>query len=134
MKKWTALLLALALGCGLYGADYYRATETLQGSSGPVTVELTRGRAVFRPEEPEAGLIFYPGGKVEFTAYAPLMKKLAEENVLCTAENADESGSAGCGCGERDPGRISGCSQVVSGRTAAWRHPMQENRRRPMTV
>ena len=35
------------------------------------------------PEKPEAGLIFYPGGKVEFTAYAPLMAALAEENILC---------------------------------------------------
>ena len=31
----------------------------------------------------EAGLIFYPGGKVEFTAYAPLMRACAERGILC---------------------------------------------------
>ena len=31
----------------------------------------------------EHGLIFYPGGKVEHTAYEPLMKELASEGILC---------------------------------------------------
>ena len=30
-----------------------------------------------------AGFIFYPGGKVETQAYAPLMKELAKQGVLC---------------------------------------------------
>jgi pimeloyl-ACP methyl ester carboxylesterase len=46
-------------------------------------VEEGENRMVFAPENPVAGLIFYPGGKVEFTAYAPLMAKLAEQNILC---------------------------------------------------
>ena len=40
---------------------------------------------VFAPDQPEAGLIFYPGGKVEYTAYAPLLRMLAEEGILCVA-------------------------------------------------
>lgn len=90
MKIWkrrilvlAAVVLALALACGFYAADYYRAEETAVAGSEAVSVEITQDRAVFTPERPEAGLIFYPGGKVEFTAYAPLMAKLAEENVLC---------------------------------------------------
>lgn len=90
MKKWkkTALVLivltvALVLACGIYAGDYYRAEETAVAVSEDIAVEITEDRAVFAPEEAEAGLIFYPGGKVEFTAYAPLMAKLAEENVLC---------------------------------------------------
>lgn len=31
----------------------------------------------------DKGLIFYPGGKVEYTAYEPLMKKLASKGILC---------------------------------------------------
>jgi hypothetical protein len=38
---------------------------------------------VFTPvEETETGLIFYPGGLVEPTAYAPILHKIAEEGVL----------------------------------------------------
>jgi hypothetical protein len=28
-------------------------------------------------------LIFYPGGKVQYEVYAPLMEKLAENGILC---------------------------------------------------
>ena len=45
--------------------------------------ELRDGVTVFVPEEPAAGLIFYPGGKVEHTAYAPLLRACAERGVLC---------------------------------------------------
>ena len=40
---------------------------------------------VIRPEgrDPVAGLIFYPGGKVEHAAYTPLMEMLASEGILC---------------------------------------------------
>ena len=38
---------------------------------------------VFLPEDPKRGLIFYPGGKVEETAYAPLMREAAENGTLC---------------------------------------------------
>jgi hypothetical protein len=38
---------------------------------------------VFTPkEQAETGLIFYPGGLVEPTAYAPILRKIAEEGVL----------------------------------------------------
>ena len=93
MKKRTkgllvlsVLLLALALAAGIYAGDYYRADAAALkalDSTDDVNVECTAEQVVFRPREPEAGLIFYPGGKVEFTAYAPLMQALARENVLC---------------------------------------------------
>lgn len=38
---------------------------------------------MFLSGEPTAGFIFYPGGKVEHTAYAPLMKRLSDAGVLC---------------------------------------------------
>jgi len=79
----AAAVLALVLGCGCYVNDYYRAEITAMEVPPHVSVETADDRMVFLPEEPEAGLIFYPGGKVEFTAYAPLMAKLAEENILC---------------------------------------------------
>ena len=48
-----------------------------------MTVTEQDGNWVFVPESPTAGLIFYPGGKVENTAYAPLLHDLAEDGILC---------------------------------------------------
>lgn len=82
----AALVLALVIGCVAYVSDYYRAdaaaVAALAGSPA-VTVRQEDGMVVFAPEEPVAGLIFYPGGKVEYTAYAPLMLALAEQDILC---------------------------------------------------
>lgn len=88
MKKFVALLLAavvlaLVLGCCIYVGDYYRAEEVVMTMPASVSVEAMDDRSVFAPEKPVAGLIFYPGGKVEYTAYAPLMAKLAQQNILC---------------------------------------------------
>lgn len=82
----AALLLALILAVGIYAGDYYHAESAALDaleSTETVTVTLSSDQAVFQPREPKAGLIFYPGGKVEFTAYAPLMQALAREDVLC---------------------------------------------------
>ncbi len=79
----AVVVLALVLGCGIYVGDYYRAADDAVAVSSEITLEIGEDRAVFAPEAPAAGLIFYPGGKVEFTAYAPLMAKLAEQNILC---------------------------------------------------
>lgn len=81
-----ALVLLAVLGVRLYAADYYHADETAAAaliSNENVSVELWENAAVFRPEAPVAGFIFYPGGKVEFTAYAPLLLALAENGILC---------------------------------------------------
>lgn len=92
MKKYwkaavaIALVLALGFGCGIYLGDYYEADATaLAALNGSDNVQVTQAEdmVVFSPEEPNAGLIFYPGGKVEYTAYAPLMQALAEQDVLC---------------------------------------------------
>jgi hypothetical protein len=48
------------------------------------SVTITQDKwIVFTPGgETETGLIFYPGGLVEPTAYAPILRKIAEEGVL----------------------------------------------------
>lgn len=65
------ILAVLLAAFGIYINDYYHAdaaaTEALQ-SDGAVTVMQTDSDTlVFSPKEPTAGLIFYPGGKVEYT-------------------------------------------------------------------
>jgi len=81
-----ALLVVLAVSAVVYAGDYYRADAAAvaaMAGSDTVTVEQTGNLTVFLPETAEAGFIFYPGGKVEHTAYAPLLLELAEENILC---------------------------------------------------
>ena len=89
-KKILLSLITLTAVCiavlYIYSSDYYHADETAyiatEGTA-KVSVEITDNMAIFRPENAEAGFIFYPGGKVEYTAYAPLMHKLAENNIAC---------------------------------------------------
>ena len=85
---WAAVaaLVLIVAGAWFYVNDYYHAEESALAALAPVegvSVIQESDRVVFQPEMPKAGLIFYPGGKVEFTAYAPLMQTLAKEGVLC---------------------------------------------------
>lgn len=82
------LILALLLGiCGGYLASYYPADETaIAAFSAPLPVEehrLENGNLTFGTGQEEYGLIFYPGGKVDPEAYAPLMRELAAKGVFC---------------------------------------------------
>ena len=52
-------------------------------SAADVVVKQDGNTVAFIPDEAKAGFIFYPGGKVEHTAYAPLMRGLADRGVLC---------------------------------------------------
>lgn len=96
MRKHRKLLAALLIvagtvtlcigGVALYASGYYPADDAALAalaSTGSVTVLETADGLVFLPDEPVAGFIFYPGGLVDHVAYAPLMRALAEEGVLC---------------------------------------------------
>lgn len=78
---------ALICACAIYVCDHYRAdSERIDAYISCRTVEAdmsTEGIITFKPEDASVGLIFYPGGKVEYTAYIPLMSALAESGVLC---------------------------------------------------
>ena len=80
-----AVLLAVCIAFGIYVNDYYHADPAAEDalvSDDVVSVTEQNGNWVFAPESPTVGLIFYPGGKVENTAYAPLLHDLAEDGVL----------------------------------------------------
>lgn len=103
---WTLIGIAViaAVGCFAYIQDYYHADETaietyMAGVENVTVKTLENGYRVYVPgnwentAESEAGLvlendgtstgvIFYPGGKVEYTAYEPLMAALAERGIL----------------------------------------------------
>lgn len=81
------LSLMLFIGMIAYVNDYYHASPTallaLKNSETVTITTIAEDVLTFVPKEPVAGLIFYPGGKVEYTSYAPLMHSLAEKGFLC---------------------------------------------------
>ncbi len=87
--KITVISLAVVIvlivgGFYIYVSDYYRADETAlavkQGGNLSVVGNLT----VLSPSQPsDTALIFYPGGKVEHTAYLPLLDALRQNNITC---------------------------------------------------
>lgn len=93
MKKSKKIILSLCVlttlcfgAFGVYTLDYYRAEETVlyaMSDDEDVNIYSQHDMVVFSPENPVAGFVFYPGGKVDCTAYAPLMKQLAENGILC---------------------------------------------------
>ena len=89
MKKGLKVLIIIAavlfvcfIACAVYVSDYYRAEEAAVLISDGAC-ELSEDILVFEPENARAGFIFYPGGKVEYTAYAPLMDACKEQGILC---------------------------------------------------
>lgn len=81
-----AVVVMVFVACGIYLNDYYHADMNAVEAftvENPVEMRSDKeGNLVFEPEDATAGFIFYPGGKVEYTAYIPLMKALASEGIL----------------------------------------------------
>ena len=75
-----AAVLAFFLYASVYYAADASAADAMQSDS-VVTVEKTDTGWLFDGPSEERALIFYPGAKVEETAYAPLLHRLAEEDM-----------------------------------------------------
>lgn len=93
-RKRSALFISVVtvavmiLGFGTwYVNDYYEADmEAIEQfvSERSASGEIQKDHMiVFEPQDAETGLIFYPGGKVEHSAYVPLMQACAEQGILC---------------------------------------------------
>ena len=83
----VGILLAMVIACAIYLGDYYPADmEKIETFTAQSEVEIQtdeNGYLIFEPKEAENGFIFYPGGKVEHSAYIPLMEALASKGTLC---------------------------------------------------
>jgi len=82
------LVLALVAGaCIIYVSDYYRADWEAIKAFAPMNSMSTElhddGILAFKSPNATKGFIFYPGGKVECTAYQPLMAACAQQGILC---------------------------------------------------
>ena len=92
MKKLKKIIIVIAcvvslslIGTGIYVSDYYRAVDIekyMTNGNGVKISEIKEGYLFDGPSE-ENALIFYPGAKVEETAYAPMLRELAERGVDC---------------------------------------------------
>ena len=81
-----SLLILLGIGCGVYFGTYYRAGAKARAamlSGDGVQVETAPFGYLFDGPGSSDALIFYPGAKVECTAYAPLLRALAERGIDC---------------------------------------------------
>ena len=80
----AAVLLILGLAFLIYTGDYYHADDSAAaalGSDGTVRVARTDFGWLFDGPSEDCACVFYPGGKVEETAYAPFLRRLASEGM-----------------------------------------------------
>ena len=88
-RKWRFKILvplfafvdATVIAFFLWSSVYYAAdisAESAMISDDTVTVEKTEAGWLFDGPSDEKALIFYPGAKVDETAYAPMLRKIAE--------------------------------------------------------
>ncbi len=93
MRKWIkvtlisviSLLLAAGAVFGVYVSDYYRADGVAAAvMANDQTIRKDGNLTVLSPSTPgDTALIFYPGGKVEYIAYLPLLEQLRQNGITC---------------------------------------------------
>lgn len=91
------MIICLVIGsvAGMYLNDGYDAseeaarmvddTQTLMEDN--LNLTLADHYFACAPDQPRAGIVFYPGALVDYKAYAPLMKALADQGILAVDLN-----------------------------------------------
>lgn len=97
-KIGIGILVSLAILAGaiwIYASDYYHASEEAVSIAREATREVMNDYLIYEPAVIQGqnstnamatkniGIILYPGGKVQYEAYAPLAKALAEQGFTC---------------------------------------------------
>ena len=87
-RKWCLALIALFavafIAFAIYVSLYYRADDTAlmyMSSDDSVDVINSSYGWLFDGPSDDSALIFYPGAKVEETAYAPILHSLASQGI-----------------------------------------------------
>ena len=84
--SFTSFLLIAVCLFLIYISNYYHADDIAMVEASKdknINISNINGALVFDPGNADTALIFYPGGKVEYTAYQPLMIKTAQKGILC---------------------------------------------------
>ena len=80
--SFLALLAVLGGGFLVYASDYYRADETANAILQSEAVQIEEDLILLLPEQTaDTALIFYPGAKVEYTAYLPILDRLRQNGI-----------------------------------------------------
>lgn len=86
-KRYLILIIVIILifaYCIYYVNDYYHADNTslsyINGSENVSVSKISNGLFLDGPGN-DTALIFYPGAKIEYTSYLPLMSELANEGI-----------------------------------------------------
>lgn len=90
MKKLYIILILLAaiiaviLSCGIwYVNDYYHANSDVYDNLTNVKIINTSNGLLLDGPGSDTALIFYPGAKVEYTSYIPMLAELSKDGVDC---------------------------------------------------
>ena len=93
-----AVIICAVIGFKVYTSKYYRADEDTISSietrlEAKVNSYVDDQGMVFLPEEemPRAVIVFYPGGKVEYSAYSGLMYEIASRGYVCILPRMPEN-------------------------------------------
>lgn len=87
-KRIIFLCASISFLLGLFtqyvGVYYQVDLETLDAFNA-IDIEQSEynGILTYGSKKSKVGIVFYPGGKVEYTAYEPLMKSLANKGFFC---------------------------------------------------
>jgi len=86
----AAVIALSVIGCAVYVNDYYHTDEEAAAAFTPIHAESNydvtvteNDTIIYEPSDADTAFIFYPGGKVEYTAYGPLMDACAAEGIMC---------------------------------------------------
>lgn len=87
-RRWIILCASISFLMGLftqYVNVYYHTDIDVLDTYNAISVDrdIQEGMITYGNKKSKIGIIFYPGGKVEYTAYEPLMKKLADKGFFC---------------------------------------------------
>ncbi len=87
-KILVILLCIISFSFGLffsYVGDYYHVDDVSLKKYDDLNVdmEVFDSYITYGSKDSEKGIIFYPGAKVEYKAYEPLMKTLAKQGFFC---------------------------------------------------
>lgn len=124
IKYISIALLLLILGSAtafkIYTLNYYKedtaTISEIESNGNAKVIEYDDNTLLFIPQNKDlekAGIVFYPGGKVEYTSYSGLMYELAERGFVCILTRMPEN------LAFLDLGAASGYEDVIS-QVSTW--------------